>query len=186
MEDHEIVALYFARSERAITETARKFGAYCRKIAWNILASRRDAEECENDTWLAAWNTMPPQRPARLAPYLGRITRNLALDRLDQAAAQKRGGGQAALLLDELAECLPAPDRVEQEVEAAELARQISAFLRAQPEPARSMFLRRYWYGDAIGEIAVRYGMPTGRVRVTLHRTRARLRQALEREGVTV
>lgn len=89
-------------------------------------------------------------------------------------------------MLDELAECLPAPDRVEQEVEAAELARQISAFLRAQPEPARSMFLRRYWYGDAIGEIAVRYGMPTGRVRVTLHRTRARLRQALEREGVTV
>ena len=186
MEDHEIVALYFARSERAITETARKFGAYCRKIAWNILASRRDAEECENDTWLAAWDSMPENRPARLAPYLGRITRNLALDRLDQAAAQKRGGGQAALLLDELAECLPAPDRVEQEVEAAELARQISAFLRAQPEPARSMFLRRYWYGDAIGEIAVRYGMPTGRVRVTLHRTRARLRQALEREGVTV
>lgn len=92
MEDHEIVALYFARSERAITETARKFGAYCRKIAWNILASRRDAEECENDTWLAAWNTMPPQRPARLAPYLGRITRNLALDRYDQAHAAKRGG----------------------------------------------------------------------------------------------
>ena len=103
MDDHAIVALYWARDERALTETAAKFGAYCRKIAMNLLASPPDAEEVENDTWLAAWDSMPENRPARLAPYLGRITRNLALDRLDQAAAQKRGGGQAALLLDELA-----------------------------------------------------------------------------------
>ena len=145
MEDHEIVDLYWARDERALTETAAKFGAYCRKIALRLLGSAPDAEEVENDTWLAAWNSMPENRPVRLAPYLGRITRNLALDRWDAAQAQKRGGGQAPLILDELAACLPAPGRVEEPVEAAELARTISSFLRAQPEPARGMFLRRYW-----------------------------------------
>ena len=94
MEDAAIVALYWARDEQALAETAAKFGAYCRKIADNILHSAHDAEECENDTWLAAWNSMPTNRPARLAPYLGRITRNLALDRFDRAAAQKRGSGE--------------------------------------------------------------------------------------------
>lgn len=107
MEDAAIVALYWARDEQALAETAAKFGAYCRKIADNILHSAHDAEECENDTWLAAWNSMPTNRPARLAPYLGRITRNLALDRFDRAAAQKRGSGQTRAPLDELAECAP-------------------------------------------------------------------------------
>ena len=110
MEDAAIVALYWARDEQALAETAAKFGAYCRKIADNILHSAHDAEECENDTWLAAWNSMPTNRPARLAPYLGRITRNLALDRFDRAAAQKRGSGQTCAPLDELAECVAAPD----------------------------------------------------------------------------
>ena len=106
MEDAAIVALYWARDEQALAETATKFGAYCRKIADNILHSAHDVEECENDTWLAAWNSMPDNRPARLAPYLGRITRNLALDRLDKATAQKRGSGQTFAPLDELAECV--------------------------------------------------------------------------------
>ena len=97
MEDAAIVALYWARDEQALAETAAKFGAYCRKIADNILHSAHDAEECENDTWLAAWNSMPTNRPARLAPYLGRITRNLALDRFDRTAAQKRGSGWTKL-----------------------------------------------------------------------------------------
>ena len=112
MEDAAIVALYWARDEQALAETAAKFGAYCRKIADNILHSAHDAEECENDTWLAAWNSMPTNRPARLAPYLGRITRNLALDRFDRAAAQKRGSGQTCAPLDELAECVAAPGSV--------------------------------------------------------------------------
>lgn len=184
MEDHEIVALYFARSERAITETARKFGAYCRKIAWNILASRRDAEECENDTWLAAWNTMPPQRPARLAPYLGRITRNLALDRYDRLHARKRGG--VDLVLEELSDALPAAGAVSDRMDAAETARRISEFLRAQPEEARRIFLRRYWYCDKTGDIARRYGLTESKVRVSLHRTRQKLRTFLEQEGVAV
>ena len=112
MEDTAIVALYWARDEQALAETATKFGAYCRKIADNILHSAHDVEECENDTWLAAWNSMPDNRPARLAPYLGRITRNLALDRLDKATAQKRGSGQTFAPLDELAECVAAPGSV--------------------------------------------------------------------------
>ena len=127
MEDAAIVALYWARDEQALAETAAKFGAYCRKIADNILHSAHDAEECENDTWLAAWNSMPTNRPARLAPYLGRITRNLALDRFDRAAAQKRGSGQTCAPLDELAECVAAPgsveDRPRQQSSAAASAR---------------------------------------------------------------
>ena len=185
MEDRDIVALYFARSENAIAETARKFGAYCRAIAYNILASRRDAEECENDTWLAAWNSIPPNRPVRLAPYLGRITRNLALDRYDQARAQKRGGAFGGILA-ELDETLPAAGTVAGEVEAAETARQISDFLRAQPEQARRIFLRRYWYCDKTGDIARRYGITESKVRVTLHRTREKLRAFLQQQGVEV
>ena len=185
MEDRDIVALYFARSENAIAETARKFGAYCRTIAYNILATRRDAEECENDTWLAAWNSMPPNRPARLAPYLGRITRNLALDRYDQARAQKRGGVFGGILA-ELDETLPAAGTVAGEVEAAETARQISDFLRAQPEQARRIFLRRYWYCDSTRDIARRYGIGESKVRVTLHRTREKLRAFLQQQGVEV
>lgn len=186
MEDSAIVDLYWARDEQALAETAAKFGAYCRRIAMNILADAADAEECENDTWLAAWNSMPQNRPARLAPYLGRITRNLALDRHSAATAQKRGGGQAALVLDELAECLPGTANVEHAFDAAETARHISAFLKAQPQPARGIFLRRYWYCDAVADIAARYGMQEGAVRVSLHRTRQKLAAYLRRQGVLV
>ena len=160
MEDAAIVALYWARDEQALAETAAKFGAYCRKIADNILHSAHDAEECENDTWLAAWNSMPTNRPARLAPYLGRITRNLALDRFDRAAAQKRGSGQTCAPLD--------------------------AFLRTLPEETRSIFLRRYWYCDATADIAARYGLTESKVRVTLHRTRGKLAAYLQERGAAL
>ena len=186
MEDSAIVALYWARDEQALTESSAKFGAYCRKIALNLLGDLSDAEEVENDTWMAAWNSMPENRPARLAPYLGRITRNLALDRLDKATAQKRGGGQAEVVLEELEGCLAAPGRVEQAVEAADTARMISAFLREQPEPARGIFIRRYWYCDSMADIAARYAMPQGRVRVILHRTRNKLKKELHKQGVHV
>ncbi len=183
MEDSAIVALYWARDERALTETAAKFGAYCRKIAANILGSARDAEECENDTLLAAWNSMPKNRPAHLAPYLGRITRNLALDRHEAASAQKRGGGQTPLVLDELAECVAAPDRVEDAFDAAETAALISEFLRGQPELTRNIFLRRYWYCDATADIAALYHLGESRVRVTLYRTRGKLAAYLQEKG---
>ena len=183
MEDHEIVDLYWARDERALTETAAKFGAYCRKIALRLLGSAPDAEEVENDTWLAAWNSMPENRPVRLAPYLGRITRNLALDRHDHDTAQKRGGTLGGILL-ELDECLPAAETVADTAEAAETARQISAFLRTLPEESRGIFLRRYWYCDATADIARRYHISDSKVRVTLHRVRGKLKHYLEQEGV--
>ena len=163
MEDAAIVALYWARDEQALAETAAKFGAYCRKIADNILHSAHDAEECENDTWLAAWNSIPTNRPARLAPYLGRITRNL-----------------------ELAECVAAPGSVEDSFDAAETGRLISAFLRTLPEETRSIFLRRYWYCDATADIAARYGLTESKVRVTLHRTRGKLAVYLQERGAAL
>ena len=184
--DQEIVALYWARDEQAIARTAERFGAYCRKIAMNLLGSARDAEECENDTWLAAWNSMPENRPDKLAPYLGRITRNLALDLRERRSAAKRGGGQAEAVMEELADCLPAADHVAREVESAETARAVSAFLRELPEEARNIFLRRYWYCDATADIARRYRMSESKVRVTLHRTRQKLKVYLEKEGVVL
>ena len=175
MTDADIVTLYWERDEQAIAQTAQKFGAYCRKIAMNLLGSQEDAEECENDTWMAAWNSMPDNRPARLAPYLGRITRNLALDRFDKTTAQKRGCGQSFAPLDELAECVAAPGSVEESFDAAETGRLISAFLRTLPEETRNIFLRRYWYCDATADIAARYHLTESKVRVTLHRTRGKL-----------
>ena len=186
MTDQEIVALYWARDEQAIARTAERFGAYCRKIAVNLLGSARDAEECENDTWLAAWNSMPDNRPARLAPYLGRITRNLALDRMDKATAQKRGSGQTFAPLDDLAECVASPGSVEDSFDVAETGRLISDFLRTLPEETRNIFLRRYWYCDATADIAVRYGLTESKVRVTLHRTRGKLAAYLQKKGVAV
>ena len=129
---------------------------------------------------------MPTNRPARLAPYLGRITRNLALDRFDRAAAQKRGSGQTFAPLDELAECVAAPGSVEDSFDVAETGRLISDFLRTLPEETRNIFLRRYWYCDATADIARRYRLSESKVRVTLHRTRQKLKVYLEKEGVVL
>ena len=186
MTDADIVTLYWARDEQAIAQTAQKFGAYCRKIAMNLLGSPEDAEECENDTWMAAWNSMPQNRPDKLAPYLGRITRNLALDLRERQNAKKRGGGQTETVLEELEFCLPAGDHTAQEVESAETARSISAFLRSQPEQARNIFIRRYWYCDATADIAARYSLTESKVRVTLHRTRGKLAAYLQERGAAL
>ena len=183
MQDNEIIALYWARAEGAIAETAKRYGSYCYAIAWNILHRQEDAEECENDTWLAAWNTMPPARPQKLATFLGRLTRNIALDRYDYNTAQKRGG-EFPLVLSELSECIAAVDNVEKQVEAQETADCISTFLRTQSKISRMVFVRRYWYADSIADIAKRFGMRESRVKSMLFRTRNKLRDYLEAEGV--
>ena len=182
MEDSYIVELYWSRSEQAIAESERKYGKYCYSIAHGILRCREDSEECVNDTWLGAWNAMPPHRPSVLSTFLGKITRRLALHRVEKSTAEKRGGGTVPLVIEELNECLPAP--VEGGVEEIALAEVLDRFLDSLPQMARTMFLQRYWYLRSVREIARELGVGESRVKVTLHRARARLREMLEKEGI--
>ena len=182
MEDSAIIDLYWAREERALSETDTKYGGYCRSIAHNILRNREDTEECVSDTWLHAWNAMPPQRPGRLRMFLAKITRNLSFDRFQARRAQKRGGGEMPLVLEELEECLPSRDDVEGEVQARELERAVSEFLRVLPERECSVFLRRYFFVEPVSQIGRRYGLKEGHVLVILSRTRQKLREFLRKE----
>ena len=163
MEDARIVELYWERDEAAIAESSAKYGGYCYQIAFRILALREDAEECVGDTWLRAWEAMPPSRPGRLDTFLGKITRNLSLDRWRALRAQKRWQGQAELALTELGDCLPASGGVEQEVEAAALAESLNRFLESLPQEKRVLFVRRYWYLCSVEELAAWSGRRRGR-----------------------
>lgn len=186
MTDQQIVALYWARDEQAIAQTCRKYGPYCRQIAFNILANLQDAEECESDTYQALWNSIPPQKPEQLAPYIGRITRNLSLKLLRKKRAQKRGGGVSDFSLDELLDCIPKGYDFNNLVEARELSRIIDRFLRTLQEQQRRVFICRYWYCDSIEEICKQFSLGQSRVKMMLHRTRAKLKQELEKEGVFI
>ena len=186
LEDSKIIDLYWARKEQALAETDAKYGNYCRTIARNILRNFEDTEECVSDTWLHAWNSMPPQRPGILSAFLGRITRNLSFDRCKYQQAAKRGGGALPLALDELSECVPAPGRVEHALEEQELADSIDRFLRTLPERECSIFLRRYWYVDPVQLIAARYEIKENTVKSILFRTREKLRRYLLEEGIAV
>lgn len=178
MEDMEIVALYWQRDEAAIRESAAKYGSYCSTIARSILHSPQDTEECVNDTWLRAWNAMPPDRPSRLAAFLGRITRNLAIDRWRRN--RRQNGGQLPLCLEELAGCIGEDSAVEDRVALREL---LDTFLRSLSAQQRRIFLLRYWYILPVSEIAARCGMGESAVKMTLQRTRNKLRHYLEQEG---
>ena len=185
MNDEQIVALYFERDELALNETMKSHGALCRSIANNILGSSEDAEECVSDALMKAWNAIPPERPANLGAYLARVTRNLAFDRFRWLRAQKRGGGECAVILDELAECIP--DRRDDEREASsELREAVGRFVRELPERRRSIFIRRYFFSEEISAIASRYGMTDGSVTTALCRMRKKLRVFLEREGFSI
>lgn len=178
MEDAKILELYWMRSQDAVAQTQQRYGALCRSVAGNILASGGDVEECVNDVWLAAWNSIPPAWPERL-------TRNIALDRLDYNRAQKRRG-ELSVALSELEECLADPTEVEGQVEAGQTAAAIDAFLRALPREQRWVFLRRYWYADPVAEIARRGHMTVSKVKSMLLRTRKKLKVYLEQEGIPV
>ena len=184
MEDARIVALYWARDEKAIAESAVKYGAYCHAIARQILTSREDAEESVNDTWVGAWNSMPPHRPELLSAFLGKITRRISLKRRRDRSAEKRGGGQVELALDELGECVGAA--ADEALEEIELARLIDAFLDALPDTEQRVFVCRYWYLDSIADISKRFGYSESKVKSMLYRIRGRLRVKLEQEGVIV
>ena len=186
MDDQQIVALYWQRSDEAIVQSDAKYGPYCHTVASRILENDQDAEECVNDTWLRAWNAMPPQRPGILSAFFGKLTRNLSLDRWRYNRAAKRGGPQVETALEELGECLPAPGRPEDRLEERETAALISRFLREQPQLDRVLFLRRYWYLDSVAALAERFSMNENTVKSRLHRTRLRLKEVLLREVVAV
>lgn len=184
MKDKEIIDLYWQRSERAITKSAEKYGRFCHSISYNILHNREDAEECVNDTWLGAWKSMPPHRPNRLSAYLGKITRNLSINRFKSYGAEKRGFGQAALVLGELEDCVPASDGVDEAVEEMVLVEALERFLSDAPKQKRNLFIRRYWYLTPVKEIARISGMSESKVTSLLFRMRRELKEYLEKEGI--
>jgi len=186
MEDSAIIDLYWARDEQALLQTDLKYGKLCRNVAFNILRNQEDTEECVNDTWLRAWNAMPPNRPGVLSAFLSRITRNLALDTYKASKADKRGGGQMPVALEELGDCIAGLQSVENEMSYRELTKLLDGFLRQLPEKECCIFLRRYWYVDSTKDIAKRYGMPEGSVKSQLSRTRQKLKKILEQEGIAV
>lgn len=183
MEDQKIIDLYWQRSEQAIQETDSKYGGYCYCIAYNILANREDSEESVSDTYLAAWRAIPPKRPGILQAFLGKITRHLSIDRWRRRTAEKRGGGEIVLALEELEDCLSDGLSAEDAVQKKELTVFINRFLDALPETERNVFLCRYWYVDAVQDIADAFGFSVGKVNSMLFRTRQKLRRALEKEG---
>ena len=183
LDDKEILELYWARSEQAIAETGRKYGAAVGRVVRNILADAQEAEECVNDTWLAAWNSIPPRRPDPLLTYLCKIARNGALSRRRRSLAQKRNSS-FDLALDELEEVLAAPGSPERDYETRELAAAVNGFLAGLSREDRFAFLRRYWYGDPVKLVASRLGWGEHRVSVRLSRIRKNLKNHLEKEGL--
>lgn len=186
MEDSEIIALYWARSETAIMRTDEKYGGYCRSIAYNILENREDTEECTNDTYFKVWTAIPPQRPGLFRAFLGKIARNTALNRYERDHAGKRGGGEMELLLGELEGCIPDPAGVEEECEASELSGAVTRFLSQLDEQSRNLFVRRYWYAEKLSAVCERYGISESQGKSTLYRLRGKLKKFLEKEGLMV
>ena len=184
MEDSKIIDLFWMRSELAITETASKYGKYCYAIAYNILSNPEDTEETVNDTYIGAWNSMPPHRPSILRTFLGKITRRISLKKYRDKNRDKRGGGEVALALDELDECIPSVTTVEDEVFALELSKSLNRFIAGLPDTERRVFLCRYWYLDSIDTISQEFNFSTSKVKSMLYRTRGKLLRHLSQEGV--
>jgi len=184
MDDNKIIALFFARNEEAIRQTDSSYGRRLFHLAENIVRNDQDAEESVNDTYLRAWNTIPPRKPQYFFAYLAKICRHFALDKLDWKLAAKRNA-EIVSLTQEMETCIP-DSRKTQELEGRELGQLLDAFLRSLSPENRMVFLRRYWYVDTIGEIALRYGISESAVQMRLSRTKARLAAYLEKEGITV
>lgn len=184
MEDSAILDMYFARSEQAITETDRKYGPYCYSVAYHILENRQDSEESVNDTYYSAWRGIPPRRPRQLGIFLGRITRNLAIDRWRRRSADKRGGGELTLVLDELAGCVSGAESPETELMRKEVTAALNRFLQTLPEQDRTVLLCRYYFANTQREICQKTGLTENSVKVSLRRSRKALGRFLEKEGL--
>ena len=183
-EDSQIIELYFARNEAAIRETSKKYGKGCHGVAYRILGNHQDAEECTNDNWVHTWNAIPPDRPMNLFAYLVVIVRRIALDCYKKSMRVKRGGGQTAVVLEELEECLSGPETVEQEIDRKLLLERIQSFLESLTQQQRKMFVQRYTYMMSNQDIAAANDMTESNVRVTLMRIRKALHETLEKEGL--
>lgn len=184
MEDKDIIRLFRKRSEEAIQETAKKYGKYCHSIAYNILYNEQDSEECVNDTYFNAWENIPPHNPDKLSSYLGKITRNLALNKWEYYNADKRGNGQVPIVLEELRECIPSSDTVEHVIDEIHFENIINRFLASLPRQKRIIFMRRYWYLSSVKEICADFYMSESKVKMILLRLRNDFRMFLEKEGV--
>ncbi len=182
MHDKEIISLYFDRDEKAIEYTEQKYRAYCYSVADKVLNNAQDDEECLNDVWLAAWNSIPPNDPSSLATYLGRITRNISVRRLRFINRKKRGR-ELTVYIEELNEAIPSANSIEEALENQSLRELLERFLRSQNKQNRNIFVCRYYYLDSIADIAVRFGMTENQVKLRLFRLRNKLKNYLEKEG---
>lgn len=185
MEDSKIIELFHERSEQAIVELSKKYGTVCSKIAKNILNNELDVEECLNDAYFGAWNTIPPQSPHPLQTYICRIVRNLSIKKYHKNTAKKRNS-YYDIALNELESCIPSEETVEGELLAKELTQRIDEFLCTLDQEKRVMFVRRYWYSDSISEIAKKFHMSNNNVSVGLLRTREKLKKYLRKEGFEI
>ena len=185
-EDSRIIELYFERNESAVTETDKKYGAYCMTVSKNILGNEEDAKKCLNDTYLAAWNSIPPKIPEKLSLFLGKITRNLSLNRYRKNEAKKRGGGTADIVFDEIGEIISGIENPEEKFERKEIIGAVNEFLRTLPEEKRSIFICRYWYFDSIEDIAARFGKKESGIYSSLERTRKNLWKYLSERGYEI
>jgi RNA polymerase sigma-70 factor (ECF subfamily) len=183
MTDASLIELYMARSESAISETAKQYGAFCRTISMRILHNAQDADECVNDAYLNVWNAIPPEKPRVFSSFLAKIVKNLSLNRYRAGKTQKRGEGEISLVLSELEECVPSAANVENEVDAKILAQIIEQFLSTIPESNEIIFLRRYWHNDSVAEIAKRFNISQAMVKSSLFRTRNELKAHLKQKG---
>lgn len=184
MDDRRIVELFLERSEEAILETDIKYGRYCHKIAFNVLGNDEDSEECVNDAYMRAWGSIPPNEPDSMASYIGRITRNLALDKLRQKQSDKRGNGEVPVVLDELAECVSGHDELERRQDSTEIAAAIDSFLDELNSVERGVFMRRYWMMEPIADVANRYDISVSKTTTMLFRLRNRLKKHFMKEGI--
>lgn len=185
MDDSQIIELFFGRSEQAISELSRKYGRICKKLSENILSNESDAEECVNDAYLGIWNRIPPERPDRLLAYVCRVVRNLSIKKYHANTAGKRNSFYN-IAMEELGECLSLPDTAASELNARELTARINTFLNTLDRKNRVMFVRRYWFSDSIAEIAAAFEMTEHSVSVRLYRTRKKMRNYLETEGIVI
>lgn len=186
MEDQEIVQRFWERDESAVRESLRKFGSYCRSIARGILKNHEDSEDCVNEALMRAWEAIPPKKPTSLCAFLGRITKNIALDRIKRSASEKRGGGELALVYDELAEIISDSTSVEGTLERKEMMSAISRFLRGSSEVNRRAFVLRYWYCRSVRDVALELGLKEENTYVMLSRIREKLHNYLRKEGYEI